>query len=70
LVVDCDPVGRQLFRGVLKVAHYRILEAPDALEALAILRDTPVDLVITDLVLRDLSRVRSPGWNRAPTNSW
>jgi putative two-component system response regulator len=55
LVVDCDPVGRQLFRGVLKVAHYRILEAPDALEALAILRDTPVDLVITDLVLRDLS---------------
>lgn len=55
LVVDSDPVGRQLFRGVLKAAHYRILEAPDATEALAILRDTTVDLVITDLVLRDLS---------------
>jgi putative two-component system response regulator len=55
LVVDSDPVGRQLFRGVLKAAHYRILEAPDATEALAILRDMTVDLVITDLVLRDLS---------------
>ncbi|MGD0577622.1 MAG: HD domain-containing phosphohydrolase [Bryobacteraceae bacterium] len=55
LIVDSDPVGRQLFRGVLKVAHYRILEAADALGALAILRDTSVDLLITDLVLRDLS---------------
>ncbi len=55
LVVDSDPVGRQIFRGVLKAAHYRILEAADAAEAVAVLRDTPVDLVITDLVLRDLS---------------
>jgi len=55
LVVDSDPVGRQLFRGVLKVARYRILEASDVLEAIAILRDEKVDLVITDLVLRDLS---------------
>ena len=55
LVVDSDPVGRQLFRGVLKAAHYRILEAVDVLEAITILRNEPVDLVITDLVLRDLS---------------
>jgi len=55
LVVDSDPVGRQIFRGVLKAAHYRILEAADSAEAVAVLRDTPVDLVITDLVLRDHS---------------
>jgi len=55
LVVDSDPVGRQLFRGVLKAAHYRILEAADGAEAETILGHTPVDLVITDLVLRDLS---------------
>ena len=54
-MVDSDPVGRQLFRGVLKAAHYRILEAADVVEAIAILRNETVDLVITDLVLRDLS---------------
>ena len=55
LVVDSDPVGRQLFRGVLKAAHYRILEASDVVEAITILRNDVIDLVITDLVLRDLS---------------
>jgi putative two-component system response regulator len=55
LIVDSDPVGRQLFRGVLKAAHYRILEASDVVEAITILRNETVDLVITDLVLRDLS---------------
>src|ERR1035437_6889770 len=55
LIVDSDPVGRQIFRGVLKVARYRILEAADVLEAIAILRNEKVDLVITDLVLKDLS---------------
>jgi putative two-component system response regulator len=55
LVVDSDPVGRQLFRGVLKAAQYRILAAADVLEAIAILKNEKVDLVITDLVLRDLS---------------
>lgn len=54
-MVDSDPVGRLLLRGVLKVARYRILEASDVLEAIAILRNEKVDLVITDLVLRDLS---------------
>jgi len=55
LVVDSDPVGRQLFRGVLKSSRYRILEASDVSEAIAILRNDKVDLVVTDLVLRDLS---------------
>lgn len=55
LLVDSDAVGRQLLRGVLKVARYRILEAVDVLEAIAILRNEKVDLVITDLLLRDLS---------------
>ncbi len=57
LVVDSDPVGRQLLRGVLKVARYRILEAGDVLDAIAILRNEKVDLVITDLVLRELSGI-------------
>ncbi len=55
LLVDSDPAGRQLLRGVLKVARYRILEAADVLEAITILHEEKVDLVITDLVLRDLS---------------
>jgi putative two-component system response regulator len=55
LIVDSDPVGRQLFRGVLKAAHYRILEATDVPEAITVLRNERVDLVVTDLVLRELS---------------
>jgi putative two-component system response regulator len=39
----------------LKAAHYRILEVADAREAVVVLSHTTVDLVITDLVLRDLS---------------
>jgi putative two-component system response regulator len=57
LVVDSDPIGRQLFRGLLKASHYRILEAPGALEALAYLRSEAVDLVISDSVLRELSGI-------------
>lgn len=53
--MDSDPVGRQLFRGVLKAAHYRILEASDVPEAIAVLRHESVDLIVTDLVLRELS---------------
>ena len=55
LVVDSDPVGRQLFRGVLKAARYRILEAADVSGAMAVLQNEKVDLVVTDLVLRDSS---------------
>ena len=55
LIVDSDPVGRQLFRGVLKAGHYRILEAADVPEAIAVLRRESVDLIVTDLVLRELS---------------
>jgi putative two-component system response regulator len=55
LVVDSNPVGRQLLRGVFKSARYRILEASDVAEAISILRNETVDLVISDLVLRDLS---------------
>ncbi len=55
LVVDSDPVGRQLFRGVLKAAPYRILEAANVAAAIEILRNETVHLVITDLVLHDQS---------------
>jgi DNA-binding NtrC family response regulator len=55
LVVDDEP---SIIRGLklifLKFNDFEILEAPDRKTALSILRDTDVDLVLTDLLLPDL----------------
>ena len=60
LVVDDDPaVLRTLSRGLLRY-HYQPIEASDPVKAVQIMRglDEPVDLVITDLVMPEMSGFR------------
>lgn len=51
LVVEDEEIVRRLLVVVLSSAGYRALEAGDGREALAILDEEEVDLVVTDLVL-------------------
>ncbi|NMC71267.1 MAG: sigma-54-dependent Fis family transcriptional regulator [Myxococcales bacterium] len=49
LVVDDDRALRRLALDVLAVAGHELLEAPDGARALALLRERPVDVVVSDL---------------------
>jgi two-component system response regulator FlrC len=49
LIVDDDPALRRLALDVLKDAGYELLEAPDGAQALRLLRERPVDVVVSDL---------------------
>jgi len=51
LVVDGDPVDRHLLRAILRNSPYRLLEVAHPEEALALLQERIVDLVIIDLVM-------------------
>jgi putative two-component system response regulator len=55
LVVDELDVNRRLIRGILKASDYRLIEARRASEALSILENEKVDLVVVDLVMPELS---------------
>ncbi len=73
LVVDDNPVSRELIREVLESAHQRILEAGDGEEALEkVLQEEP-DLVLLDIQLpvldgyEVLRRIRgNPRYARLP----
>jgi len=55
LIVDEIDLNRRLLRAMLKTAPYRILEAKRPSEALAILDQEKVDLVIVDQVIPEMS---------------
>jgi len=50
-VVEDDPQVRSMLRMTLEEAVYETGEAADGLEALRVLRENPVDLVITDILM-------------------
>jgi two-component system cell cycle sensor histidine kinase/response regulator CckA len=56
LVVDDEPVIRRLTYRILNTAGYRVFEASDGAEALAVLEHAPgrIDLVIVDAVMPNL----------------
>ena len=54
LVVEDNATARKLFRVALEAEGYRVLEAGDGRQALALARLNTLDLVLTDLVLPDL----------------
>ncbi len=56
LIVDDDQTIRNLASSLLELSGYRVLEAPDGLEALDIYRrtDQKIDLVILDLVMPNM----------------
>jgi DNA-binding NtrC family response regulator len=49
LIVDDDEALRRLARDVLGGEGYELLDAPDGARALALLQETPVDVVVSDL---------------------
>jgi DNA-binding response OmpR family regulator len=51
LVVDDDPTEREVVVSYLKAAHHEVLEAVDGESVAAIVRESPVDLVVLDLML-------------------
>jgi CheY-like chemotaxis protein len=51
LVVDDDPLFRDLIQAILGPAGYRVDEAEDGSKAVALSRQNHIDLLITDLVM-------------------
>jgi CheY-like chemotaxis protein len=51
MVVDDDANVRRSVRYILRSHGFRVVEAPGGEAAMTLLRDTPVDLVILDLVM-------------------
>jgi two-component system cell cycle response regulator DivK len=54
LNVEDNLDNRILIRRLLEAAGYRLLEAGDAAQALARLKDTPVDLILMDINMPDV----------------
>jgi signal transduction histidine kinase/CheY-like chemotaxis protein len=58
LVVEDEPMVRELARRVLAEAHYRVIEAADGEQALALAAafgERPIDLLLTDVIMPKLS---------------
>ncbi|MBV9491390.1 MAG: response regulator [Verrucomicrobia bacterium] len=58
LIVDDRAVDRKLLRAVFEPEGYRVLEATDGREALAVLAQIPVEAVISDLLMPNLDGYR------------
>ena len=65
LLVDGIDINRQLVRGILKAAAYRIIEARDAGHAMGILARERVDLIIADLIMPEQSSMNGLEFCRA-----
>jgi two-component system sensor histidine kinase and response regulator WspE len=57
LIVDDSDIWRRLTKDVLKKNSYRLLEADSGEQALEVVRETPVDLVIMDYRMNRLDGV-------------
>lgn len=53
LIVDDEEPIRHLLRSILEGEGHQVLEASDGREGLALYRNTPTDLVITDIMMPD-----------------
>jgi CheY-like chemotaxis protein len=58
LVVDDEEMDRVLVRSILESAGHELLFASDGEGALKILRDEPLDLVVTDLAMPEFNGLR------------
>ena len=51
LVIDDEPLVRKTVRKTLDKAGYQVLEASDGKSGLALHQDSPVDIIITDILM-------------------
>lgn len=51
LIVDDEPSNIFFFEGILEKEGYRVISAPNGQEALTIIRKTPPDLILSDLLM-------------------
>jgi len=51
LLADDDSSGRMVFRRVLEYEGYRVIEASDGEAALNVLKNEPIDLLLTDVIM-------------------
>jgi len=69
LVIDDEPLVREIFGIILKRAGHEVVIAANGSEAVAIHRDQPAHLVVTDILMPEMDgletieelRLRSPG---------
>ncbi len=67
LVVDDDPVSRDVISTLLAATGYEVVEASDGLQALAAARSEPVDLAISDILMPRMDGYRfALEWNSDP----
>lgn len=55
LVVDDDPVNRQVLVNYLKEDTFRVIQAEDGLDALKVLENNTIDLVLLDVMMPGMS---------------
>jgi len=53
LIMDDEPSIRDLLRAMLTQEGYDVIEAPDGDAGMRLFRESPVELVITDLIMPD-----------------
>ena len=51
LVIDDDIQVRQMLKQILERAGYEVADAPDGKEGIELYRQTPTDLIITDIIM-------------------
>jgi two-component system response regulator (stage 0 sporulation protein F) len=61
LVVDDEDHVRQLVRIILERAGYAVREAPDGQAALTLYRESPPDVVVTDLMMKPMGGLELMG---------
>ena len=59
LVVDDDAISRELLGAYLLNAGYRVIKADNGRKALELVRETPPDLVITDIVMPEQEGIQT-----------
>ncbi len=64
LVVDDEPHMRRVLEIMLNQAGYKVFVAGNGREALKVIRESPVDLVITDLRMPEMDGIELLGCMR------
>lgn len=65
LVLDSQDINRRVLRGILRSASYSISECRRASEAMQLLLNEKIDLVVVDMVLPEMSGIEFCRWLKA-----